>query len=500
MKRKIGAMVADAKRGRQGLCRLPRARSDLLLGDLEDVHRSGLHGARPEEHRRRRRLGRVRLPAALGRVRRLLEPRHHRARRHGLLRAEGVDGRCAPGWTGSARFARLGRADRRLDRLTLGAAARRLLPRDVVGAHAPSPVAHGHPVAERAPEVRARGADAGLGVLARSRSCSSSLASALARRRSTSASERCSSPRRPSPRLPGVSTVALRRPRRRSSGRSGFRASCSRRSSAAMLAVAGATYQGVFRNPLADPYLLGVAAGAGLGATIAIAYLPDGAARPADARRRGVRRRLGRRLPRRTRSAAPRAASATPATLVLAGVTVDGVLHRLADVRPAAELGDAAGGLHVDPREHPEHGLVGRRPDPPVRRGGDRRRPRAPPGRGRPQPRRRRGRESRGGRAPGATRSRRRGDARDRRCRRRQRPHRIRRDHRPAHDPAADRVGYRALAAAVGRRRQRGSSCSQTSSPGPSLAPAEIPLGVVTAFFGAPFFALVLRTTPRGAG
>jgi iron complex transport system permease protein len=45
----------------------------------------------------------------------------------------------------------------------------------------------------------------------------------------------------------------------------------------AMLAVAGATYQGVFRNPLADPYLLGVAAGAGLGATVAIAYLPIGA-------------------------------------------------------------------------------------------------------------------------------------------------------------------------------------------------------------------------------
>jgi iron complex transport system permease protein len=43
-----------------------------------------------------------------------------------------------------------------------------------------------------------------------------------------------------------------------------------------MLALAGATYQGVFRNPLADPYLLGVAAGAGLGATVAIAYLPDG--------------------------------------------------------------------------------------------------------------------------------------------------------------------------------------------------------------------------------
>ncbi len=37
-----------------------------------------------------------------------------------------------------------------------------------------------------------------------------------------------------------------------------------------MLATAGGAYQGVFRNPLADPYLLGVAAGAGFGATIAI--------------------------------------------------------------------------------------------------------------------------------------------------------------------------------------------------------------------------------------
>jgi iron complex transport system permease protein len=36
----------------------------------------------------------------------------------------------------------------------------------------------------------------------------------------------------------------------------------------AALAVAGATYQGLFRNPLADPYLLGVSSGAGLGATI----------------------------------------------------------------------------------------------------------------------------------------------------------------------------------------------------------------------------------------
>lgn len=38
----------------------------------------------------------------------------------------------------------------------------------------------------------------------------------------------------------------------------------------AMLSLSGAAYQGAFRNPLADPYLLGIAAGAGLGATIAI--------------------------------------------------------------------------------------------------------------------------------------------------------------------------------------------------------------------------------------
>ena len=45
----------------------------------------------------------------------------------------------------------------------------------------------------------------------------------------------------------------------------------------ATLAIAGSAYQGVFRNPLADPYLLGVAAGAGLGATIAIVTVGAGA-------------------------------------------------------------------------------------------------------------------------------------------------------------------------------------------------------------------------------
>ncbi len=39
----------------------------------------------------------------------------------------------------------------------------------------------------------------------------------------------------------------------------------------AALATSGTAYQGLFRNPLADPYLIGVAAGAGLGAICAIA-------------------------------------------------------------------------------------------------------------------------------------------------------------------------------------------------------------------------------------
>src|SRR3990170_139323 len=38
------------------------------------------------------------------------------------------------------------------------------------------------------------------------------------------------------------------------------------------LGASGAAYQGMFRNPLADPYILGVAAGAGLGAVMAISF------------------------------------------------------------------------------------------------------------------------------------------------------------------------------------------------------------------------------------
>ncbi|HPG21012.1 MAG TPA: iron chelate uptake ABC transporter family permease subunit, partial [Flexilinea sp.] len=38
----------------------------------------------------------------------------------------------------------------------------------------------------------------------------------------------------------------------------------------AALACSGASYQGLFRNPLADPYLIGVSTGASLGAVIAM--------------------------------------------------------------------------------------------------------------------------------------------------------------------------------------------------------------------------------------
>jgi iron complex transport system permease protein len=86
----------------------------------------------------------------------------------------------------------------------------------------------------------------------------------------------------------------------------------------ATLASAGAGYQAVFRNPLADPYLLGVAAGAGLGATAAIAYGPPGsqalltgAAFAGALLAVGAAYLLGRSLDGRD-----------PATLILAGVAV----------------------------------------------------------------------------------------------------------------------------------------------------------------------------------
>ncbi|HEX6568004.1 MAG TPA: iron ABC transporter permease [Acidimicrobiales bacterium] len=51
----------------------------------------------------------------------------------------------------------------------------------------------------------------------------------------------------------------------------------------ATLSISGASYQGVFRNPLADPYLLGAAAGAGLGVTLVIVQSAGGGPTPVAA-------------------------------------------------------------------------------------------------------------------------------------------------------------------------------------------------------------------------
>lgn len=88
-----------------------------------------------------------------------------------------------------------------------------------------------------------------------------------------------------------------------------------------MLSLSGATYQGVFRNPLVDPYLLGVAAGAGLGATLAITYLP----RTIDSHQVvPVAAFVGASLAVAVAYALARSAGAErgPVVLVLAGVTV----------------------------------------------------------------------------------------------------------------------------------------------------------------------------------
>ena len=96
----------------------------------------------------------------------------------------------------------------------------------------------------------------------------------------------------------------------------------------AMLSGGGAAYQGVFRNPLADPYLLGVAAGAGLGATAVIisgaslALLPV-AAFAGGVAAVGLTYSLG--AAGRVGDAGPRGATGT-ASILLAGVAVAALL------------------------------------------------------------------------------------------------------------------------------------------------------------------------------
>lgn len=86
------------------------------------------------------------------------------------------------------------------------------------------------------------------------------------------------------------------------------------------LAVAGAGYQGVFRNPLADPYLLGVSAGAGLGAVLALGFGLDLSWGPVDALPMAAF--LGAVLAVTGSVLVARASFRDPATLLLAGVAM----------------------------------------------------------------------------------------------------------------------------------------------------------------------------------
>lgn len=87
------------------------------------------------------------------------------------------------------------------------------------------------------------------------------------------------------------------------------------------LAISGAAFQGVFRNPLADPYLLGSAAGAGLAVTSTIALVPDASGVPVQlAAFTGALGGVG------LTWLVGRSAGGDTATLVLAGVAVGAFL------------------------------------------------------------------------------------------------------------------------------------------------------------------------------
>lgn len=86
------------------------------------------------------------------------------------------------------------------------------------------------------------------------------------------------------------------------------------------LALAGASYQGVFRNPLADPYLLGVSAGAGFGASLALGFGLDIGWGPFDPVAAAAF--LGALIAVAASALIARGGGASPATLLLAGVAM----------------------------------------------------------------------------------------------------------------------------------------------------------------------------------
>ncbi|MEM7342529.1 MAG: iron ABC transporter permease [Actinomycetota bacterium] len=88
----------------------------------------------------------------------------------------------------------------------------------------------------------------------------------------------------------------------------------------AALGMSGASFQGVFRNPLADPYLLGVSSGAGFGATLALGLGVDIGWGPFDAVASAAF--VGGLVAVGAAALIARGAGASPATLLLAGIAM----------------------------------------------------------------------------------------------------------------------------------------------------------------------------------
>ncbi len=86
------------------------------------------------------------------------------------------------------------------------------------------------------------------------------------------------------------------------------------------LGMAGAAYQGAFRNPLADPYLLGVSAGAGFGAVLAIGFGLDLGWGPFGAVPAAAF--VGAMLAVSASAAIARSSGSAPATLLLGGIAM----------------------------------------------------------------------------------------------------------------------------------------------------------------------------------
>ena len=262
--------------------------------------------------------------------------------------------------------------------------------------------------------------------------------------------------------------------------------------------LAGASYQGVFRNPLADPYLLGAAAGAGLGVTLVIVGDAEGARTPVGGAGRRVRRRARRRRPH------------LPARRGRHGAGVDGVAdprrrrrrhvpHRGADLRPAAQPGHGPRGLQLDPRAAVDRRVARGRARAAVRRSSPRscccctgaRSTCSPSATTRPAP-------LGLARPPHPAARRRRRLARHRRRRGGVGPHRLRRDHRAAHRAAARRQQPPRRSCRCRCCSAAPSSCSPTCSPARSRRRRRSPSASSPRSSAPRSSSLVLRTSRSG--